>query len=545
MYTSKWRQFIHLVCFLVIYTVSISEAYAQGDVLKKEFIPLSDQIFENNDALHELDSLLLSAAKSKIIAVGEATHGSQEVLDLQILVAKKLIENYNLRAIILGESRLLRSYKIYDWTINENEDRKDDVIEEFAGLKDFLLWVREFSKNNSTKVLILGADIDDPEEVLGFINEHFRYSDNYTAVHENLKYIHRFLGKDNVTAEESGNVNLSFEAVKSALAEQRGASDSLDFKIDIMMFSLENLINSFWIKDNEARYLKRDKAIFDIIQWAERSLAHEKILILKAHNYHVNKQQLLPEVFKGNLTLGELLAEKYREDYNAIGTEIFTGDFSSGERGEKLAIKQDKNKLGNRIAKRFPSVKFGMITSEGNTRKFLNGEKIMLTMGTAGSKVISGKGKAGDAFNTIFYISDSTPYKYFKETSAFNLVSSIDSNVLQSKLKGEKIKWQVKYESQRGNVRSQVVFYNAFNYPITSMPEHAVCSDKEFAYEIPEGCSKIVLWLTVKDAELFELQSVKVNGISLPPKDIKLYDYHSLGVKRVETENNKILFSLE
>lgn len=522
-----------------------SIVFGQNVPIVQSFKPLSDNILMNGDSHGELNELLLKASGSKIISVGEVTHGSQEVLEFQILLAKSLIEKNDVGNIILAEKHLLRTYKIYDLLINERINLKEDVSEEFPMLDEFLEWVQDFNRKNKRKVTVIGSDVDEPKEVLGFINEHFNYY-NRPSLCEDLKGILKVITKRaDLNSKDAGFVRSKINGITHVLNSQKGISDSLDFKIDIMLISLDRFAaNLKTIKDKEKTYLNRDLYIFKFINWIKSASEENKILIISAHNYHINKRPLLPQLFGATQTLGEHLENQYGTDYYAIATELSRGSFSYNP-GNFMNVKEDTNKLGNIISKSFPNVKYGYIISEGEAKQVLNNPQLSLTFGAGLSTLLNGNGMIGDAFDAILYIAHSTPYKYFKSSPSFHILCRIDSKLLKEITKQNKLYWSIDFEADSVALKSSSVFYNDFDFPVLSLREEDVKTTKQYNYNLPENCSKTVLWLTVSGAKHFIINNLKINDKSITSKDLILLDYDKLGYITKNGEAGRASFSMK
>lgn len=537
----------NVVILLLFFCAKIfqSAAFGQTVSIAQYFKPLGDNILMNGDSNGEFNDLLLKASGSKIISVGEVTHGSQEVLKFQILLAKSLIEKHDVRTIILAETHLLRTYKIYDFLINERLTLEENVSEEFPMLEEFLQWVQDFNRKNKGKVTVIGSDVDEPKEVLGFINEHFSY---YTRpdLREDLKGIlHVMNKKGNLHLKEAGSIKSKINGITHVLNSQKGVSDSLDFKIDVMLISLERFVADLkTINDKEKTYLNRDLHIFEFVNWLNSTSEESKTLIISAHNYHINKKPLLPQLFRATHTLGELLQKQYGADYYTIATELNTGTFSYNP-GNIMNVKEDKSKLGSTISENFPDVKYGYIISEGDTKQVLNNPQLSLTFGAGLSTLLNGNGMIGDAFNAILYIAHSTPYKYFKSSPSFHVLCQIDRKLLKEITKEKKFYWSIDFETDTLTLKSSTVFYNDFDFPVLSRREKDVKTQKQYNYTLPENYSKAVLWLTVSNGKSFTINHLKINNKNITPKDFVLLDYDKQGYSIKNEEEGRVSFSMK
>ncbi len=155
----------------------------------------------------------------------------------------------------------------------------------------------------------------------------------------------------------------------------------------------------------------RDKFIFDNIVWLMETCKKDKLVIIKAHNFHVNRKTIYTEVFGKFLSFGEYLSRGYQDDYLCIGTEVQQGRFYTGATGSSR-ITQHKNKIGSIIGTN-TKAQYGILFCDNNARGFLNTEEITVSFGTVNYKsslLINAKGMLGDAFDVLIFIRNSTPY---------------------------------------------------------------------------------------------------------------------------------------
>ncbi|RYU92951.1 erythromycin esterase family protein [Emticicia agri] len=321
--------------------------FAQSDtiniILERSFVALSDSILSNNDVNNELSVIYEQARNKKIVAVGEVTHGTTEVLAFQKLIATNLVKLHDFNCVVLGEISMLDSYKINDFVVNQNGSIDDlsigakaemiEVAYRQPDLLHFYDWIRNFNKSRAfkDKVWVIGTDIDEPQEIISFVQKHCQQHKivHATAVLEELtlhlkkvqnsskKYIHKIV--------ESTNQLIII------LENSRSEADAINLKIDLMIHVLKLLPQLVAFSANtDLTYKIRDKFIFENISWLTDSCKKEKLVIIKAHNFHINKKTIYTEIFGKFPTFGEYLSKRYQKDYLSIGTEVQQGRFYTG-----------------------------------------------------------------------------------------------------------------------------------------------------------------------------------------------------------------------
>ncbi|MBA4849186.1 erythromycin esterase family protein [Emticicia sp. BO119] len=396
---------------------------------EKSFVTLSDSILIKGDSDNELSVLYEQARNKKIVAIGEVTHGTREVLAFQKLIAVNLVKRHDFNCIVLGEVSLLDAYKINDFVVNQRGTTNDLMIEgkpkvrEMAyrqlDMLEFYSWIRDFNKNRpfNDKVWVIGTDIDDPREIVAFVKAHcqFYYLRESKAILEKLIYDLKKIGQSNKitikTIEEDAN------QVIKVIEKSRNGVDSVNLKIDLMIHVLKSLPQLVvFSSDADLKYKIRDKFIFENINWLIDSCKKDKMVIIKAHNFHINKRTIYTEVFGKFLSFGEYLSRRYQKTYLSIGTEVQQGRFYTGATTfSKIA--EHKHKIGTVIGSDTKAL-YGILFHDSLAKEFLNKPLYTISYGTVNYKsslLINSKGMLGDAFDALIFIRNSSPYRSEKD----------------------------------------------------------------------------------------------------------------------------------
>lgn len=396
-----------------------------GKILENSFVPLSDSIVIRNDEGNELAVLYEHTKNKKIVAIGEVTHGTKEVLAFQKLIAVNLVKLQDFNCIVLGEISMLDSYKINDFVVGQRKSIDDLKIKNRAKLSEVAYlqndmielygWIRDFNKSRpfKDKVWVIGTDIDEPEEIMSFVKEHCRVHriDNAMVLLDELNI---YLKK--VHQSNKSNINKIAEStgrLVSILEKSRNGADSTNLRTDLMVHMLKSLPRLVAFSfDADLKYKIRDKFIFENINWLIDSCRKAKLVIIKAHDFHVNRRTIYTEVFGKFLSFGEYLSNQYKKTYLSIGTEVQQGRFYTGALGSSK-IASHKYKIGTMIGSN-TKAQYGILFCDSVAKEFLNKPQHTITYGTVNyrsSLLIAGKGILGDAFDALIFIKNSTPYR--------------------------------------------------------------------------------------------------------------------------------------
>ena len=398
---------------------------SERGILKKSFYALSDSILLNEDIDNQLDTLYKLSINKQIVAIGEVTHATEEVLQFQTLIARNLVEKHHFKCIVLGEIGLIDSYKFNDFVINGRGNINSIGYRQVRFIK-LLKWVQGFNSDKPfhEKIWIIGTDIEAPAVMLCFIEEYCKQF-HLTSAMPIIEEINKLLEKGIKSNEGSINTiqALSLQ-LTSILNESRNQIDSSNLKIDIMIRGIAIMPKILpFLTNFNLGYKVRDKFIFENIDWLIQSCKKDKIVIIKSHNFHVNKKTIYTELFGKFPTFGEYLNNTYKDKYLSIGTEIQKGTFYNGTLPYSEVI-EHPHKLGNIIGEHLSS-KYSILFSDGLLRPLLNKKNLKISYGTLNypGYVTDCKGVLGDAFDALIFIKNSTPYQfiYYKNSKVIKV----------------------------------------------------------------------------------------------------------------------------
>ena len=278
-------------------------------------------------------------AQTRVVALGEATHGNAEFQQLKLDVFKVIVEKYGVRAFALegdfgGCEAVDRYIHGGDGTAQEAVDRYihggDGTAQEameaigFAiyrteQMEQLVSWMRDY---NAT------ANEEDQLNFYGFDMQRYEYSYKYLleAAKEfglDTKDLVKIWDEekngfsDAYRPDENAEI---FETVKQELIQ---LNDSLTAKAvhhaDVL---LQNISIGKVINDAAAGNVLRDKLMADNVCWIleqEQARGNERIFV-SAHNGHIQRRNHYGTAGKG---MGNLLADKLGKGYFAIGTDFY------------------------------------------------------------------------------------------------------------------------------------------------------------------------------------------------------------------------------
>lgn len=381
---------IFYLLFFIFQSLNAQQKFAlstqEKDYITKFIYPLktfnSEEI--ENDDLKILEKLV---GKSKIIGLGEATHGSSEVYQMKYRISKYLIKNENFNLFSL-EANMPESFVMNKYIIDKVADPKTILKHMYFWLwqteetLNFVNWLKEYNDQNIPKIKFDGFDMQ------------------YT--HGAIRQIKEVFQENNISTDEINELN---KILKEENKGTRKYSKKGQEKIQIVLEKLKHKEISFKNEDEKKRYLQnfriieqkiqtgssteRDKFMAENIKWLMKNNQDSKIIV-SAHNYHVSKLD--------KSKMGYWLHKDYLDDYKNIGFAFYEGVYSASI-DQKIgtynsqtaypgtleyylnslnipifildlkAIKNENNNLGKWILKEIPFRKTGSGTDKNEFKK--------------------------------------------------------------------------------------------------------------------------------------------------------------------------------
>lgn len=309
--------------------------------LKKYIYPLRTYEPDGGDTkdLEVLDKLI---GDSRVVALGEVSHGSSEIYKMKNRIIQYLAANNGFNVFSM-ESNIQEAYKINDYTIHgtgnparliTNMGYWEWNTEEMLNLVE---WMRKFNGGND-KIKFTGFDM---RSCNGAIEELFTAFKGDSDMENKLSYLKNKLEKVAEGRKQTiSTLNLMW----------RGNDNDNDItqELDSILLFLKNSVeqSQFHFSQKELlyrniltieQYLKM-KGAFDI-NWRDKCMANNFIWIKKhnpnskyiiwAHNTHIAKNIFKELTIPAYNVMGYYLAEELKSDYTNLGFSFFDGSFTA------------------------------------------------------------------------------------------------------------------------------------------------------------------------------------------------------------------------
>lgn len=274
------------------------------------------------------DYLNKPALNSRLIGLGEATHGTKEFTEIKSDIVKILVLQYGYKNFIL-EAGFIDCIKINEFIQNNN----DDSLNLFKGLPwpwattefyDLIKWMRQYN-THSTKdeyIHFYGSDVGNHASVRFYKNQFANPTTNLFI--ENLIKIY-------ADTLKTPNQKIAMLKVQSkALLNLPNFTDSMKMK------NILETLQSLLLQGGE-RYKFRENTFANLTVAIIDHLSPNEKFILWAHNTHIAKYS------DARKTVGYFLNKRYSAHYTNFIFEFNKGGFR--------AVDTDSNRYENKIFK--------------------------------------------------------------------------------------------------------------------------------------------------------------------------------------------------
>ena len=302
-----------LFLFLIVSTISFGQT-------ELKTVDLSDTgSIINSQYLKQLDSVF---QKSRIIGMGESTHGTSEFTTIRADIFKYLVENHDYSVFFL-EADYNACARLNRY-IHGAEDDANEALREIRlwpwltqELLDFAEWMKGYNAQNNSVLDFVGCDMqlitDDTLEFKRYLNLDAKFKD-FEPMLPSLS----FDTKDSaMLVAKHKEWNTFSKAFQKAFPEEEPL--------------MVNTISQWFEKENTLGYTGnfRDSCMGNnIADYLERKPTKKGIYF--AHNGHVGD---ITYAYDGNYPTfkraGTYIDDRFEEEYYAIALDLNTGGFNA------------------------------------------------------------------------------------------------------------------------------------------------------------------------------------------------------------------------
>lgn len=311
--------------------------------LRKYIYPLRTYEPDNGDT-KDLEVLKKLIGKSKVVALGEESHGSAPVFKMKNRIIQYLAENQGFDIFSI-EANMPESYKLNDFTVEGKSNprkllagigpwvwRNEEVL-------DMVEWMHKYNQSGH-RITFTGFDMQHYQGAIDEIHNAFKGNEE----------VEKMLSDIETRLKKHGGMKIP---LLSSVVSQ---SDSLGKELLPILYSLENHVEKAPFQELQKKWLLQNIVILrqylglddgDFINWRDKSMADnfmwikeqnpDSKLIIWAHNMHIAKTKFKNAGVPVYTVMGNHLAGKLGDDYVNFGFTSYDGSFMSADLREYIS----------------------------------------------------------------------------------------------------------------------------------------------------------------------------------------------------------------
>jgi erythromycin esterase len=320
-----------------------------SDWVKANAIPIASLTAESG--LDDLEPVKNLVGDAKILALGEATHGTSEFFKLKHRMLEYLVKKQGFTVFAI-EGSWASALEINRYVMGE-EGNARDLLNKYARVMwpwrvtevlDLIEWMRTYNAREDTavKVQFTGFDMQEPVPAVDWLSDYLERagSDQLARVDDLLGCI-RFSLNNILAASRYTNAGVqgaqtcdnNIGTVKKILNNRRKTLEpklgSLEFTQALQMQRTLEQTNAYYrarfvTGDLFGAVVMRDEFMTQNVAWLAKNSGANAKLVLWAHNGHVTFN---PNMSLGWKPMGASLRERFGSSYKVFGFSFYTGDF--------------------------------------------------------------------------------------------------------------------------------------------------------------------------------------------------------------------------
>lgn len=286
----------------------------------------------------DLEILKTLVGNSKVVALGEATHGTSEIYKMKDRLTRYLAKNQNFNIFSL-EAYMQQAYLANDYTIKNtatlNEALKNLVffVWKTQEMSTMLQWMKQYN-NGSQKILFTGFDMQDATEPIKQLYKAFSEDKDFAQKIEKLSSTVKEFANENRGNTKSYTLKKEHaDIIYPIIAELKTKiNENPKFSVNDKSWQTQNvrIIEQLLEKSN----INRDKFMAENFLWIKEHNPNSKFII-SAHNGHINNAKN---------KMGEYLKDKLQNDYKTFGFAFFDGEYKARGTKDKILGTQTAQK---------------------------------------------------------------------------------------------------------------------------------------------------------------------------------------------------------
>lgn len=302
--------------------------------LKENLIPLKTT--EAEDDFEDLMPLKEILKDKRIVAMGEATHGTAEFFQMKHRMFKFLVEEMGYRVFAMetgfGSSKTINDYILHgDGSVAQCLETMGYWTWDTKEVADMINWMREFNKNTEydDKIRFYGFDMQSIDESLIYVLNYL----NRVGSSSMAEYNKKLRVSDNKVVQVKKGKTKEFrkdiDKIHNEIVENKDLyiKNSSIEEYNLILHHIETIYQYLDFKKvngTKNSFNKRDYYMAENVKWIldyEKQYYGNDKIMLWAHNGHVAKDD------SKFIVMGKNLKDFYKDDYYSIGFDFYQGSF--------------------------------------------------------------------------------------------------------------------------------------------------------------------------------------------------------------------------
>jgi erythromycin esterase len=291
------------------------------------------------DDLRALKNLIGDA---RIVALGEATHGTREFFQMKHRITEYLATEMGF-TIFAIEANMPEAYRVNDYVLGGDGDPKELLKGMYfwtwntQEVLDMIEWMRTFNRSGKGKIQFLGFDMQTPDVALNIVSDYVRGADpGYSPMLDSLKggvdsimHVMRRGQKPDASMQAvAGLCDSVLNHLVKSRTSQDGTSPATGLDWTIQNATVVGQAVRQALKGNSpSASAFRDSCMAANVTWIVDHAPSKCCIVLWAHNGHIAKHKEW---------MGSHLAARYGADYLAVGQTCYAGLYTAVAPGKGL-----------------------------------------------------------------------------------------------------------------------------------------------------------------------------------------------------------------
>lgn len=304
------------------------------------FPVMNEKILPNE----ELSFFKRAVSDSKVVALGESTHGTSEFFSLKHKLLQYAVEELGFRVFALEDHMIF----------GENVDRyvktgKGNAYESMKGcfsiwkrqeVLKMIQWIRAYNKQHPNDMIsFIGYDMQNITPSMNKLSEFLKKQDIklYNKKHSELEYLRKegekaFLIRDSL--RQLKNIERAKTLYDQIVLKKKEWGLKVLTKKELLTIEYgiqyANLVKQYFeIMLNNDEKLYRDKAMAENIIWYMKNKYPNKKIIVWAHDTHISRgdhPNPMSNLHYG-VSMGSFLSKKFKNKYKSFGMYTYQGNY--------------------------------------------------------------------------------------------------------------------------------------------------------------------------------------------------------------------------